>query len=147
MAQTTTPPTSALGAGGVAGLSGDALHDLFRGVDLDHLFRIRNAVDGSIVQKLGEAGRQQAFRDDGATSTESWVVERYGVSKATARSLTHIAEIAWDLPHLVGSLCEGEISFDKVRALADVASPETERRVDRAGQGMHCARAGRHRPL
>ena len=49
--------------------------------------------------------------------------------------MTHVAEKAWDLPHLVGSLCEGEISFDKVRVLADVATPESE--------GALCERAKR----
>ena len=33
------------------------------------------------------------------------------------------------LPHLVGSLCAGEVSFDKVRVLADVATPETDREL------------------
>ena len=66
---------------------------------------------------------------------------------AVSAGLAHVAEKAWDLPHLVGGLCEGEISFDKVRALADVATPETERRAVRASQGMLCARAGRHRPF
>ena len=35
--------------------------------------------------------------------------------------------MAWNIPHLVGSLCAGDISFDKLRALADVATPETDR--------------------
>ena len=38
---------------------------------------------------------------------------------------------AWDLPHLVGSLCAGEVSLDKVRAVADVATPETDRELCR----------------
>jgi hypothetical protein len=129
MAQTTTPPASALGAGGVAGLSNQALRDLLRGADLDDLFRIRNSVDGRIVEKLGDAGRQEAFRDDGATSPESWVVERFGVSMSTARALTHVAEKASDMPQLVGSLCAGDLSFDKMRAVADVATPKTDREL------------------
>ena len=85
------------------------------------------------VVRLGEFERRQGFRDEGATSLESWVAERFGVSTATARSLTHVAEKAWDLPHLVGGLCCGDLSFDKVRVLADVATPESERALcDRA---------------
>jgi hypothetical protein len=110
----------------VAGLSNEALRGLFRGADLDDLFRIRNSVDGRIVEKLGDAGRQEAFRDDGATCPESWVVERFGVSMSTARALTHVAEKASDMPQLVGSLCAGDVSFDKVRTVADVATPETD---------------------
>jgi hypothetical protein len=129
MAHTAAPPASALDAGGVAGLSDEGLRDLFRGADLDDLFRIRNSVDGCIVEKLGEADRRGKFRDDGATSTESWTAERFGVSVPTARALTHVAEKAWDLPHLMAGLCAGEITFDKVRAVADVATPESDREL------------------
>ncbi len=128
-AQTTTPPASALGAGGVAGLSNEAFDALFRDATLDDLFRIRSSVDGWIVEKLAEAGRQETFRDDGATSTESWAVERFGVSVPTARALSHVGERSGDLPNLTGALRQGEITFDKLRAVADVATPETEREL------------------
>jgi hypothetical protein len=37
------------------------------------------------------------------------------------------------LPHLLDALCEGEISFDKLRALVDVATPSTDAELrDRA---------------
>ncbi len=100
---------------------------------LKELFRLDAATRGEIVVLLGEADRSEEFRDDGATSTQTWVVERFGVSAATARTLTHVGERAWDAPHLVGALCAGDLSFDKVRAVIDVATPETERELrDRA---------------
>jgi hypothetical protein len=95
--------------------------------DLDELFRIRAKVDGLIVKAVGEAERNQDYRDDGATSAEAWLAERYGVSTATARAYVQVGEKAPDFPHLVGSLCAGEVSFDKVRVVADVATPRTER--------------------
>ena len=73
------------------------------------------AAQARFLVRLGEFERRQAFRDDGATSLESWTAERFGVSTPSARAYAHVAEKAWDIPHLVGSLCEGEISFDKVR--------------------------------
>ena len=94
--------------------------------ELDELFRVREATEGKISLRLGEADRRQAFRDEGATSTAQWAAERYGISTATARALTQVGEKAWDLPHLVGALCEGDISFDKVRTVVDVATPETD---------------------
>ncbi len=33
------------------------------------------------------------------------------------------------MPHLVGSLCAGDLSLDKVRAVADVATPETDHQL------------------
>jgi hypothetical protein len=93
---------------------------------LDEDFRAMTAAQGKFLLRLGELDRRQAYRDDGATSSESWVVERFGVSAPTARALTRVGEKAWDIPHLVESLCAGDISFDKVRAVADVATPETD---------------------
>jgi hypothetical protein len=37
-----------------------------------------------------------------------------------------VAQKAWDVPQLVGALQAGEISFDKLRAVAETATPETE---------------------
>ncbi len=96
---------------------------------LEELFRSRAAIDGEIVVLLGEVDRSQSYGEEGATSTESWVSERFGVATATARSLTRLGEKAWDLPHLIGALCGGDVSFDKVRAVAGVATPETDREL------------------
>jgi hypothetical protein len=93
---------------------------------LDDAFERMAAAKGDIALGLGEVDRGQEYREEGATSTESWVVERYGVSTATARALKHVGAKAWDIPELIGSLCAGEITFDKVRAVADVATPETD---------------------
>jgi hypothetical protein len=93
---------------------------------LEEAFKEKTAAEGRFIFYLGEAARRETFRDYGATSTESWTVERFGVSKATARALTHVGERASDLPHLVGSLCAGEVSFDKVSAVVDVATPDTD---------------------
>jgi hypothetical protein len=110
-----------------------AVAALLKGAQPDDLFRIRAMVDGRILDRLGEADRQEAFRDDGATSTETWAVERFGIAAPTARAYAHVAERAWDLPHLLDALCEGEISFDKLRALVDVATPATDAELrDRA---------------
>ena len=77
------------------------------------------------------------FRDEGATSAEAWVAERFGVSAPTARALAHVAEKAWNCPTWSGSLCEGDISFDKVRAVVDVATPR-DRRVSSATRPKSC---------
>jgi hypothetical protein len=93
---------------------------------LDGAFLRMKMAQGEIVAALGEVDRGQDYRDEGATSVESWVVQRYGLSVASARGLTHPAKVAWDIPHLVGALCTGDISLDKVRAVADVATPESD---------------------
>jgi hypothetical protein len=94
---------------------------------LDGIFRLIAAAQGDAVVYLGEVERRQAFRDEGATSTETWAAERFGISTPTARSYTRLGEKAWDMPHLVDSMCAGDLSLDKVKAVAEVATPETDR--------------------
>ena len=103
---------------------------------LDQAFQQKAAAEGTIVVLLGEVHRRQAYRENGATSTEAWAAERFGVSTPTARALTQVGEKAWDMPHLVESLCAGDLSFDKVRAVADVATPETDQEL--ADQAKGC---------
>ncbi len=96
---------------------------------LDRAFRQKAAAEGTIAVHLGEVSRRQTYRENGATSPEAWAAERFGVSSPTARTLAHVGEKAWDMPHLVESLCAGDVSFDKVRAVADVATPETDQEL------------------
>ena len=82
-----------IGTGDAATLSNEQIRDR-----LDELFRQKAVVEGAIVVLLGEVDRRQAFRDEGATSSEPWVMERFGISTPTARAYTHLAEKAWDIP-------------------------------------------------
>ena len=130
--QSAVEPLGAELIGAVAAESDEALT---AGLDAD--VAAMKAAHGRIVLRLGECERRQAFRDDGATSLETWAAERYGVSVATARGLVHVGKVAFDLPHLVGSLCAGDLSLDKVRALADVARPETD--AELCAQAKECS--------
>jgi hypothetical protein len=96
------------------------------GTRLDDLFRCRAALEGHIVQLLGEAERRGAHYDDGATSAAAWTAERFQVSTPSARTLVRVAQKAWDVPQLLEALQAGDISLDKLRAVAEVATPETE---------------------
>jgi hypothetical protein len=113
------------GADLISAVAAESDAELASGLDED--FAQMSAAQGRFLVRLGEFCRRQAYREDGATSLETWTAERYGVSASWARAYARVGEKAWDIPVLVGSLCAGDISFDKVRALADVATPETDR--------------------
>jgi hypothetical protein len=81
---------------------------------------------GLFVQLTAELDKREGWRAEGATSLEAWIVERCGVSLANARAFAHVAERLNDLPHLAAGLSAGELSFDKVRAVADLATPESD---------------------
>jgi hypothetical protein len=125
MPDTDTPVAHGqLGAALISGVAAESKEELWS--DLDELFPVREATEGRIALRLAELERRQTFREEGATSIASWTTERYGISSATARALTHGGEKAWDLPNLIGAVCAGAISFDKMRAVADIATPETD---------------------
>jgi hypothetical protein len=137
-ALTLTPSLPALGSLGPKVISAvGAMSSEEHRARLEEAFRRRAADEGEIIAIVGEVDRSQSYRDEGATSTEAWLVERFGVSMATARTLTGTARKAWDIPQLVGALCAGDISLDKVRAVADVATPETDREL--ADQARGCS--------
>jgi Domain of unknown function (DUF222)/HNH endonuclease len=127
-----TATTQTLNHGDVSARSNDEL--LAR---LTEVFGAKASAEGEIVVILGELDRRRAFDDEGATSSSSWVAERFGVSGPSARAMSHVGRKAAALPHLVGALCEGEISFDKLRAVADVATSESD--ADLCEQAQRCS--------
>jgi hypothetical protein len=117
-------PSDVSGADLISAVAAESNEELASGLAED--FSQMSGAQARFIVRLGEFERRQAFRDDGATSLESWTAERFGVSTPSARAYARVAEKAWDIPNLVAGLGRGEISFDKVRVLADVATPETE---------------------
>ena len=125
MPRTDTPPDHGqLGAALISVVAAESKEQLCS--ELDELFRVRATTEGNIALRLAELERRQAFRDEGATSIEKWTTERYGISSAAARALSRCGEKGWDLPHLIGAVHAGDISFDKLRAVSGVATSETD---------------------
>jgi hypothetical protein len=90
---------------------------------------------GLFVLLTGELDKREAWRAEGATSAATWIAERCGVSLATARAFAHVAKRLTTLPHLSAGLSSGALTFDKVRAVADVATPRNDH--DLAAQARH----------
>jgi hypothetical protein len=81
---------------------------------------------GRFVQLTAELARRQGFRSDGATSIETWMVERTGMSMPSARAYAEVGKRLAELPHLGAALCEGTLPFDKVRVVAPLARAESD---------------------
>jgi hypothetical protein len=136
--------TDALSAASLARLSDGELLDLTAQTS-----RQVAALTGRLVALAGEADRRQAWRSEGATSLEAWLVERTGVSVPTARAQAQVAGRLFDLPRLAEGLAAGDLSFDKVRAVVEVATPESDAALCHEAQDLsvrqlaEVARAGR----
>jgi hypothetical protein len=115
------PQPQPLTAAALSGLSDAALLE-----DAVGTSRLVAALTGRLVALAGELDRRQGWRAEGATSLEAWMVAQTGVSVPTARAQAHVAGRLFDLPHLAAGLASGELSFDKVRAVVDTATPETD---------------------
>jgi Domain of unknown function (DUF222)/HNH endonuclease len=115
----------------LAGLDNEALLS-----DLAETARVHEALVGREAQLGGEIARREAFRADGATSLEAWLAGHLGRSAASARALAHVGERLFDLPKLQEALSCGRLSFDQVRALVDVATPESDAEWAETAEGL-----------
>jgi hypothetical protein len=85
-----------------------------------------SSVAGELMPVLAELDKREGWRDEGAASLVDWIVQRCGVSRATARSWVNISASLDDLPHVAGGLARGALSLDKVRAVMGRCTPEND---------------------
>jgi Domain of unknown function (DUF222)/HNH endonuclease len=102
--------------------------------EAERLGRVISSTIGSLLSTVGELDRREAWRAEGATSSGAWLTQRLGISEATGRLWSQVAERLWDLPHLAQGLRVGALSFDKVRAAVEIATPETDAAVLRQAE-------------
>jgi hypothetical protein len=102
--------------------------------EAERLGRTLSAALGSLMSVAGELDRREAWRSEGATSMAAWMTNRLGVAEGTARSWSQVAAQLWDLPHLAHGLRVGALSFDKVRAAVELATPESDASVLRQAE-------------
>jgi hypothetical protein len=88
--------------------------------------RAISAHQSQLLAAVVELDRRKAWRVDGATSMVAWLVQRCGVSAATAREWVSAAAKLRSLPKISDALAKGRLSFDQVKPLVEVAQPETD---------------------
>ncbi len=94
-----------------------------------------SAHQSQLLAAVVELDRRRAWRVDGATSMVAWLVQRCGVSAATAREWVTAAAKLPSLPKIADALSRGKLSFDQVKPLVEVAKPETDAHL--AEQATH----------
>lgn len=88
--------------------------------------RAISAHHSQLLAAVVELDRRKAWRVDGATSMVAWLVQQCGVATATARDWVTAAAKLRDLPKISDALSQGDLSFDQVKPLVEVAKPETD---------------------
>jgi hypothetical protein len=79
-----------------------------------------------LLELIGEVGRREAWRADGANDLAHWVAMRYHLSAWKAHRWVHAAEALASLPSVGDALGAGRIGIDQVAELTRFAKPETE---------------------
>jgi Domain of unknown function (DUF222)/HNH endonuclease len=97
--------------------------------------RAISAHQSQLLAAVAELDQRRAWRVDGATSMVAWLVQRCGVSAATAREWVTAATKLPSLPNIADALSQGKLSFDQVKPLVEVAKPETDAQL--AEQATH----------
>jgi hypothetical protein len=75
---------------------------------------------------LAEADQSQEWLADGSPSIVQWLSARFGIQESFGRRLAKLAKRLQDLPELSKRFDTGELSFDAVELLSEVATAENE---------------------
>ena len=93
------------------------------------LHRAECAVRKTLLEVVAAFDGRRLWAADGATSMAAWLVARLGVSFGTATAWSETAARLQALPALSAAYEEGRLSWDQVRAAAEVADAGNEEGV------------------
>lgn len=95
-----------------------------------------NASHLVLLDHLIGADADGVWVDDGSPSLAEWLTARYRMTRFTGGTLARMAEALPDLPHIRNAFEEGRLSWDQLRAVITVATPETDAELAAAAPGL-----------
>ena len=104
---------------------------------------VLSATHATLLEVLAVIDERQLWRADGCCSMADWITFRYGVARKTANEWTEAARALCDLPHLAEAFAAGELSFDKTKAVAAIASPDSDAALTAEARGTDVAHLDR----
>ncbi len=93
---------------------------------LDVLVMGEQAVRFDLLTEITRLEGSEVWKTEGAVSMVDWLVGRYRTSVATAREWLKVARALDALPKIRGVFAEGRLSWDQLRALLKIATPDDE---------------------
>jgi hypothetical protein len=107
----------------------------------DQVQALISAAQAQLFAILRALAAKEAYREDGCRDLAAWLVQRHGLSGATARAFAETSGALGQLPRLAGLLSEGRVSLDQLRPIAKVATPETDAAFAEELPGLSAAQA------
>lgn len=93
---------------------------------LDHFAGLSSAALARVCELVAQVDQRQSWMADGATSLTDWVAAKLRIRHQTARRLVVVSRRLTDLPVLSERFVAGELSFDQVDAISEMATPVSE---------------------
>jgi hypothetical protein len=80
----------------------------------------------ALIDRLIEANENMLWSDDGSPSLAEWLIARYRMTSFTGRAIAKIAQALPELPNIRRAFEDGRLSWDQLRAVVTIATPETD---------------------
>src|SRR5688572_9639556 len=106
----------------VSGLPGDGL----RG-ELSTLTRLEEATGRASAFYLHDMQERGVHQETGHQSAVRYAVDRLDLPLSTAKEMVAVGRLLRELPGCDAAFCSGRIGWSKLRLLARIATPETEK--------------------
>ena len=103
---------------------------------IEQLGSLHAATHKVLLDAIAAYDDSKGWREDGATSAAAWLGARLGLSPGTAAEWMRVAHALRDLPAVAAAYLEGRLSWDKVRALTRIATPETDTDLAERGASL-----------
>jgi len=85
-----------------------------------------NAATYRLLTLIYEFDERHGWSGEGMNSCAHWLNWKCGINLGAAREKVRVAHALQDLPQISSALCNGRISYSKVRAMTRVATPQNE---------------------
>ena len=87
---------------------------------------VLTATHAALLEIVAVVDEREHWRSDGCLSLEDWIAFTFQVGRTTARDWADAARALGELPHLSAAFASGEMSWDKTKAVATLASTASD---------------------
>jgi hypothetical protein len=93
---------------------------------LAQVHAVENATVATKLELISLCEERKTWVEDGCASMENWVAQRLGVAWRTGAELVRTARALEERPVLAEAFASGALSWDKLRALVTITTPEND---------------------
>ncbi|MCU1426219.1 MAG: hypothetical protein JWL83_219, partial [Actinomycetia bacterium] len=93
---------------------------------LEQLHALECVTRSQLLELVRAMRAREDWKIDGASSLGEWVAIRLGIRVSVARDIVRVAAALEQLPKIAAVFATGAMSWDQLRALTYIATPDTD---------------------